>query len=101
MMRFTDKTSWFPYLNDVVELKYSCAFLGQQYLGRGALVADSSIALDFDVTEFFVFGSSLGNVLAYRKIRVRNNFDSSINIWYIVVNNVILKTLITNINFDL
>ena len=24
-------------------------------MGRGALVADSSIALDFDVTEFFVF----------------------------------------------
>ena len=27
-------------------------------------------ALDFDVTDFFVFGSALGNVLAYRKIRV-------------------------------
>ena len=30
-------------------------------------------ALDFDVTDFFVFGSALGNVLAYRKIRVNAN----------------------------
>ena len=79
-MRLTERFIRFAYRNYGVELKYSYDFLDQQYLGRGTLVADSSIALDFDVTEFFVFGSSLGNVLAYRKIRVRNQFDNSIDI---------------------
>ena len=43
----------------------------KNHLGGGVCATTASSALDFDVTDFFVFGSSLGNVLAYRKIRVR------------------------------
>ena len=44
--------------------------LDKNYLGRGPCTTVVPTALDFDVTDFFVFGSALGNVLAYRKIRV-------------------------------
>ena len=44
--------------------------LDKNYLGRGACTTVVPTALDFDVTDFFVFGSALGNVIAYRKIRV-------------------------------
>ena len=47
----------------------------------------ASIALDFDVTDFFVFGSALGNVLAYRKIRV--NFKTVVYLQILrVLNNL-------------
>ena len=39
-------------------------------MGKAACTTVVPTALDFDVTDFFVFGSALGNVLAYRKIRV-------------------------------
>ena len=61
----------------------------------------ASIALDFDVTDFFVFGSALGNVLAYRKIRVK--FKTVVYLQILgVLNNVVLhlKMLIA-LNFTI
>ena len=43
------------------------------------MTIEPTASLDFDVTDFFVFGSSLGNVLAYRKIRVNLSYQSLVN----------------------
>ena len=60
----------------------------------------ASIALDFDVTDFFVFGSALGNVLAYRKIRVK--FKTVVYLQILgVLNNVLHLKMLIALNFTI
>ena len=60
----------------------------------------ASTALDFDVTDFFVFGSALGNVLAYRKIRVKSKTVVYLQILG-VLNNVLPLKIMIALNFTI